>query len=273
TAEDEFALLIPGPGEVGGSTDRAIAVAAVLGEPAKAGDVTTVVAPSAGVVDSTAGTCDMAELLRRAEVALHQARRSGSRVVQYDGRTDAAAHQRLALLADMRDALATTDQFHPALQPAVNMATGAPVSVEALARWRHPRRGLLPPSEFIPLVDHSDLAAGLALHMVDLTLAVAARWSALGITIPVSVNLCARCMVMPDLASLVADRLRRHAVPPGQLTLEMSESIVEGEEEQVHRVITQLREHGIRVSVDDFGTGSASLSFLTRFHVDEIKID
>src|SRR5690606_19121364 len=199
--------------------------------------------------------------------------RSGSRCVLYGRRTDSSAQPRLALRADLRDGLATTDQVHSTLQPAVNMATGAPVSVEAMARWRHPRRRLLTPSEIRPLVDHSDRSAALALHMVDLTLAVAARWSALGITIPVSVNLCARCMVMPDLASLVADRLRRHAVPPGQLTLEMSESIVEGEEEQVHRVITQLREHGIRVSVDDFGTGSASLSFLTRFHVDEIKID
>src|SRR5690606_27293673 len=131
TAENEFALLIDGSGAIGEPLDYAAALAALLAEPAVVGGVTIAVQPCAGIVRTTAADCDMAELLRRAEVALHQARRSATRVVEYDPSTDAAGNQRLALLADVRDALATTDQFGLALQPAVNMATGAAVSVEA----------------------------------------------------------------------------------------------------------------------------------------------
>lgn len=259
-----------GEGEV---LERARILAAALAAPADVAGVTIAVEARAGVVVAEAGSCDMAELLRRADVALHQAMRAGSRLARYDRHSDAASEDRLLLLADLRDALAATDQLVVQLQPAVDLVTGAPVSVEALVRWQHPRRGLLMPADFVPAIEHSELAAGFTLHIVDLALRVCAGWATQGIEVPMSVNLCARCMVNPDLPSLVADHLRRHGVPSARLILEMSESVMEGEEQLVHEAITDLRARGIRVSVDDFGTGSASLSFLTRFSVDEVKID
>ena len=102
---------------------------------------------------------------------------------------------------------------------------------------------------------------------------MAAEWATLGVQLPVSVNLCARCMVNPELATLVRARLARHAVPAHRLILEMSESVLDRDEVLVRHVIEDLRSGGVQVSVDDFGTGSASLSFLTRFAVDEVKID
>jgi EAL domain-containing protein (putative c-di-GMP-specific phosphodiesterase class I) len=132
---------------------------------------------------------------------------------------------------------------------------------------------MLLPDEFIPAIEHSELAGGFTLHVVDMALGVAARWAQHGVTVPVSVNLCARCMVNPELTGLVQSCLAKHAVPPPQLILEMSESVLDRDEVLVRCVIEDLRSGGVQVSVDDFGTGSASLSFLTRFAVDEVKID
>ena len=273
---DEFAVLLLDVVGTPGRADpvvRSRELAASLADPAEVAGVIIAVEASAGVATAEARSAEVSELLRRADVALHAAKRTGSRVARYDAAVAAPGGDRPALLAELRDALATADQIGLHLQPAVDLRTGAAVSAEALARWRHPRRGMLLPDEFIPAMEHSELAGGFTLHVVDMALAVAAGWAQHGITVPVSVNLCARCMVNPELAELVQGRLAKHAVAPPQLILEMSESVLDRDEVLVRSVIEDLRSGGVQVSVDDFGTGSASLSFLTRFAVDEVKID
>jgi len=155
----------------------------------------------------------------------------------------------------------------------VDLQTGEPIGAEALTRWRHPRRGLLQPAEFIGVVEHSDLASAFTLHVIDMALRLASGWASQGLHLPISVNLCARCTVNPDLPGLVAGRLAAHGVPARRLVLEITETVAMTEPGLAERVVTRLRELGVRVSVDDFGTGSASLSFLARFPVDEVKID
>jgi len=277
---DEFALLATGQTASSASGlgwayafDRARSLISTLAVPAQVSGVTIAVEASAGVVVDTAGSCDMTELLRRADVALHQAKREGVRVARYDPTNDASSSDRLAVLADFRDALSTTDQLTLYLQPTVDLVTGAPVSAEALLRWHHPSRGLLCPGDFIGAIEHSDLAAGLTRHVLDMALRIAAGWATQGIHIPISVNLCARCMLDPELPAGVAAMLAAQAVSPGRLILEITETVTAAELDLVGGVIAGLRAAGVQVSVDDFGTGSASLSFLTRFPVDEVKID
>jgi diguanylate cyclase (GGDEF)-like protein len=270
---DEFAVLVTGVLSETFAVDRARELITELALPAQVSGVLIAVDAAAGVVVERAEFCDMAELLRRADVARHQAKQAAGRVADYEPALDPSNMDRLALLADLRDALATTDQFFVHLQPVVDLDTGQPVSVEALVRWRHPRRGLLLPADFIGTVEHSDLAAGFTQHVLDLALRLSAGWATQGVHVPVSVNLCARCTLNEDLPKVVAGRLAAHGVAPRQLILEITESVAVAEPGLAEQIVAGLRELGTQVSVDHFGTGSASLSFLTRFPVDEVKID
>jgi diguanylate cyclase (GGDEF)-like protein len=277
---DEFVILLLQAPDTGSSEpcegyalDRARWLRADLAVPTQVGGCTIAVEASMGVVVATAGGCDMAELLRRADVALHQAKLEPGRLARYDARQDPANTDRLALLADLRDALAATDQFLLHVQPTVDLETGRPVEVEVLSRWDHPRRGLLEPADYIAVVEHSDLAGAFTLHTLDLALRLISDWASQGLHLPVSVNLCARCTSNPDLPMLVADRLTTHGVAPQQLILEITESVAMADADLAEQVVAGLRRLGVRVCVDNFGTGSASLSFLARFPVDEVKID
>jgi diguanylate cyclase len=255
------------------ATDRARWLTSELAAPAQVGGVTIAVEASAGVVVESAATCDMAELLRRADVALHLAKGEPSRTFVYDASHDASSKDRLALLADLRDGLSTTDQFVLHIQPIVDLTGGTTIGVEALVRWRHPRRGLLPPAEFIAAVEHSDLASGFTRHVIDMALRLASGWAGQGLNLPISVNLCARCMLDPELPQQVAGLLAAHGLRPQQLILEITESVAYAEAGLAERVVRGLRDLGVQVSVDDFGTGAASLSFLSRFPVNEVKLD
>jgi EAL domain-containing protein (putative c-di-GMP-specific phosphodiesterase class I) len=228
---------------------------------------------AAGIVVERAQSCDMAELVRRADVARHHAEQAAGRIAVYDAATDPSNLDRLTLLADFRDALASPDELGLALQPAVDLRSGLPVSVDAAVRWQHPRRGLLVPSDFMRTVEHSDLADEFALHMIDLVLRLASGWAIQGVHVPVSMNLCGRCTLNTDLPGLLAARMAAHGVPATQLKLGITESVAIAEPGLAEQVVAGLRALGVQVSVNDFGTGSASLSFLTRFPVDEVTID
>jgi EAL domain-containing protein (putative c-di-GMP-specific phosphodiesterase class I) len=142
-----------------------------------------------------------------------------------------------------------------------------------LVRWRHPRRGLLAPADFLDAVEHSELALGLTRHVLDMAVGVAASWAQQGIGAPVSVNLGARCMRDPQLPERVLAMLASHNVAAHRLILEVTERVSEVEYEMVEPVLVALRAAGVQISLDDFGTGAASLAFLTRFALDEVKID
>jgi diguanylate cyclase (GGDEF)-like protein len=271
---DEFAVMLTGPGAtIAWANERAHELMSLLATPAEVAGLTIAMEASAGVVVEGIDVCDMAELLRRADVAMHLAKRDGLRLVRYDAAVDAASTDRLALLAELRDALATTDQLMVYLQPTVDLSTGAPVGAEALVRWQHPRRGLLGPTEFIQAIEHSELADGFTRHVLDMSLEIAAGWAAAGVAVPVSVNVCARCLLDPEFPAVVADRLAAHGVAPDRLIVEITEAVMGAELDVVARVVAGLRAIGVPVSVDDFGTESASLALLTGFAVDEVKID
>jgi EAL domain-containing protein (putative c-di-GMP-specific phosphodiesterase class I) len=179
---------------------------------------------------------------------------------------------RLALVSDLRAALAAKSLFLH-FQPQVDLATGEIRGVEALARWNHPERGMVPPDEFIPLAEHTGLIRPLTSWVLDEALAQARCWRAEGIELPVAVNLSPRTLHDPALVPTVTRALVTAGVPARYLTMEITESAFA---ESVHTAIdamASLRELGIRLSIDDFGTGYSSMSYLKKLPIDELKID
>ncbi|MFJ6195252.1 putative bifunctional diguanylate cyclase/phosphodiesterase [Micromonospora sp. NPDC092111] len=277
---DEFALLLTSVPVIG---DRAAPMAYALRQareiaerlaaPTEVAGVRMSVEVAVGVVVAGAGTADLTELLRRADIAMYQAKEGGGSVAAYDSARDAASTDQLALLAELREALQADDQLVLALQPAVDLATGAPTGVEALIRWRHPRRGWLGPADFIRPVENSEQLGTFTRYVLDKALSVAAEWARDGLDVPISVNLSARSLLDPRLPAEIADALRRHQVAAHRLVLEITETVVMSELEVIDEVLATLRGMGVQLAVDDFGTGFSSLTFLTRIAVDELKVD
>lgn len=286
---DEFAVLLmevpppaesergaipsPSPSTLDYAIGRARRLAEQVAAPTEICGVVLSVEASVGVVTGRAGDVDMTELLRRADIAMYQAKRGTRGVAWYEPSGDESSVDRLALLAELREALGTRDQLTVVLQPMVSLDTGALVAVEALARWRHPRRGWLEPDEFLDAVEHSELVGPFTRYILDLALQIEAGWISEGIEMPIAVNLSARSLLDPTLAEELPRLLQGRHVPPERLTLEITESVVLSELATVEEVLAALRAVGVRIAVDDFGSGFSSLTFLTRVPVDEVKID
>src|SRR4051812_4499719 len=215
-------------------------------------------------------------LLRDADLALHRAKdRGGARTELFVEDFRAHAVNRLRTANDLHRAL-TGQEFRVVFQPEVDLRTGHITGVEALVRWHHPERGLVPPGEFIPLAEQTGLIAGIGEYVLDVSLAQAAEWRGVrhdGGPLTVWVNLSARQLGDPGLVELVDDMLRRHDVEPSQLGLEITESALLEDAEGAVTALSSLRAIGVRLAVDDFGTGYSSLSYLKRLPVDAVKID
>jgi EAL domain-containing protein (putative c-di-GMP-specific phosphodiesterase class I) len=158
-------------------------------------------------------------------------------------------------------------------QPKVALAAGEVVGVEALVRWEHPARGLLGPDQFVPLAEHTGAVADLTRWVVDRALAQQRAWREDGIDIPVAVNLAAANVVDVTLPDAIAALLARHGAAGNRLECEISEHTVMADPRRAGEVLDRLRALGVRLSLDDFGTGHSSLSYLKRLPLDEVKID
>ncbi|HLV59463.1 MAG TPA: bifunctional diguanylate cyclase/phosphodiesterase [Natronosporangium sp.] len=276
---DEFALLVTGAWTGDGDVveqarRRGRELVERLAEPpADINGVPVSIAASVGVVVAPAGTAEISELLRRADAALAEAKRTSDPVGWYDGDKDRGEADRPALLAELRSALDRDNELVLLLQPVVDLRSGAPLAVEALVRWRHPRRGVLVPADFIRLIEHSDLLGTFTGYVIDRALAAAVALPHDGDPLPVAVNLSARSLLDPRLPGQVARLLRRHGVPGRRLMLEITEAVMSPEPTGLDDALTGLRSLGVRLAVDDFGTGHASLTFITRVAVDEVKVD
>ena len=217
--DDEFALLLPTvttltdsaaplhdiPNPLPQAVRRARELVESLALPMEVAGVRLSVEAAVGVAVSRVGLADMAELIRRASMALDQAKELRVGVATYDSSRDADTTDHLALLAELHDALAADDQIVLALQPAVDLQTSAPTGVEALTRWKHPRRGQLAPGYFIKTIEHSELLAPFTRYVLDLSLKAAAEWNAAGIDLPVSVNVSARSLLDATFPAQIAD--------------------------------------------------------------------
>jgi diguanylate cyclase (GGDEF)-like protein len=227
---------------------------------------------SVGIVVSGEHGDDAQTLLRRAEVAMYVAKQRNRGVAVYDPSEDAHDPGRLALLTELRRAL---DQRELVLhyQPKVSLPSGEVCGVEALVRWEHPQRGLVPPDQFIPLAEHTGLIGPLTRYVLDVALRQGRRWMDEGRPLQIAVNLAARNLADPDLCDDVLTLLDAHGVPAHLLCLELTESAITTEPERALLLLTRLRAAGVSLAVDDFGTGYTSLGQLKNLPITELKID
>ena len=269
---DEFAVLSCGLASPAEAEPLATAVLDLLDDPVDVDGLRLTVEGSVGIACAPQDAEAPEELFRRADVALYQAKQARGQWLRYAPERDDSSVHRQALGAELRAAL-ESDQLVVHFQPQVDLATGVVVGAEALCRWEHPERGLLPPAEFVPVVEQSGLVRPFTLRVLDAAAAQCAQWQALGRPVSVAVNLSARSLLDRALPEDVATVLERHGLRPGLLVLEITETTATSELEVVEEVLSALRSLGVEISVDDFGTGFSSLAFLQRTSVHELKVD
>lgn len=275
---DEFALVVDDP-------DQAERVAQVvldaIREPFVVAGHPVRIDASIGVASTRHGVSTSLRLLHDADAAMYAAKRDGGGIQVYDARTAASTARRLDLLSDLRSMLATTAEPDAAevgelvvhFQPQVACDDGRVVGAEALVRWDHPRHGLLPPADFLPLVEEYRMVRRLTSVVLRQAVTAARQWDAWGWTLPVSVNLSASCLADETLPREVAQVLEEVGLPPARLVLEVTESAIMREPVRAVTSLQRLRDRGVRVSIDDYGTGHSSLSYLARLPAHELKLD
>ena len=267
---DEFAVVVHGG--LADSQTVALRLLATLEAPMRVGEVELLVRASAGVAVAPEHGTDAATLMKHADIALYRAKLDRDQASTYSAEFDINTLDRLQLLADLRAAIDTA-QLGVAYQPQVDLSDRRIVGVEALIRWNHPTRGPVPPDSFIPLAENSGLIVELTAYVLDTALYNLARWRAAGHNPRIAVNLSARHLSDLALPRQVAEALARHRIPAASLVLEVTETGILRYTARVDSVISALRKLGVAIAVDDYGTGHASLSYLKRLEVDELKVD
>ncbi|GII22310.1 hypothetical protein Pme01_19070 [Planosporangium mesophilum] len=268
---DEFAILLTGLPAPPVAIPRAQAVLASIAAPMDLDGMRISVEASAGIAVAD-GSTDIAELLRRADIAMYQAKKSGQQVTRYAATRDTADVDSLVLGGDLARALAE-EEFTVKFQPIVDLGSAEVIAAEALARWHHPDHGDLPPARFLDAIERSTQLGAFAKSILNQALAAAVTWRAAGYTIPVAVNVSPRSLLDPRFPGTVKASLARYGLPPEALVIEVTESLILSQLEVVDEVLRALREDGIVIALDDFGTGYSSLSTLARVPVQELKID
>jgi len=269
---DEYAALSPCTNGEPGALGLARAVQECLEAPIEVDGIALNVEASIGIATAGEPGVGSYPLLQRAGSALTRARAHRTRVEVYSPVKDSFDPERLMLLGQVRAALAR-EEFELHYQPKMELKDRRIFGVEALLRWRHPDHGLLMPLSFVPLVEQTALIGPLTDRVVDLALGQLVSWRRDGLELEMSVNLSARNLLEPDLPHRVRAMLRKHQVAPGRLTLEVTESDTMSEPERAAQVLQAMRSTGVRVSIDDFGTGNASIAYLARLPATEVKID
>jgi diguanylate cyclase (GGDEF)-like protein len=268
---DEFAVLCSGTGGLEGAVKRAAAVQSSLESPVTLGGVAVNVDANIGVAVGQADESPEA-FIQRADAALARAKAHHSRVEVHSAERDSFDASRLILLGQVRDAL-DREEFVLHYQPKVELKTGRAISAEALVRWHHPTRGVLMPGTFMTLIEQTALMSATTEYVLARAMRQMVRWRERGVDIGVSVNLSARNLVEDDLPARIAQMLREHRIEADRLTVEVTESATMSDPERAVTLLSALREGGVRVSIDDFGTGNASITYLTRLPATELKID
>ncbi|MEV4491249.1 bifunctional diguanylate cyclase/phosphodiesterase [Micromonospora coxensis] len=268
---DEFAVLLRALPAPAVAAHRAEALIGVLHEPFDVDGMRISVEASGGIAAAPASG-GMPELLRRADVAMYQAKRAGQRVATYAPGRDTADLGRLTLGGELPRAVAD-HEFTVNFQPIVDLGSGEVTGAEALARWHHPTHGMIDPLRFLEAVERSGLLPAFAEAILDQALLAAVSWRTAGFDLPVSVNVSPRSLLDARFPGAVLARLRAHDLPPDRLVLELTETLTLSQLDVVDRVLSRLRDAGVRLALDDFGTGYSSLSLLSRIPVHELKID
>jgi diguanylate cyclase (GGDEF)-like protein len=269
---DEFGVVLDTPSDKADARAVADRIRDALAEPFEVQDLSLRVKASIGIALFPADADTAGELLQRADVAMYQAKKAQSGRELYAPERDTNSRNRLALAADLARAL-PGDEIELHFQPKANARTREIVSVEALARWRHPVHGLLLPEVFVPLAETTGLIRSLTRQVMQLALAQCAAWRQEDLDLSVSINVAVVDLLDEELPQQVAAALDRYNLPPSALIIEVTESSVFSDPVRIRDVLIRLDRLGVGLSLDDFGTGFSSLGHLKNLPVAEIKID
>jgi diguanylate cyclase (GGDEF)-like protein/PAS domain S-box-containing protein len=273
---DEFAVLLSG---LAGREEAEVVAQRMLDAlkaPFNSGGRAVHLTASVGVAEARSRAVGVEELLADADLAMYQAKSSGKgRVKIFEPNFRKEASGRLALEEDLRHAV-EGERFHLDFQPVVDLATGRWTGTEALVRWRHPTRGLVPPLDFISIAEETGLVVPLGSWVLENALAHRRSWGPLvpaGAEFSLAVNVSVRQLIEPGFVDHVQRVVHDSELPASSITLEMTESVFMDDGRTNVRVLNKLHELGCKIAIDDFGTGYSSLSYLRRFPIDVIKVD
>ncbi|MBE9560181.1 MAG: EAL domain-containing protein [Proteobacteria bacterium] len=268
---DEFGIVLPDT-DSEKAVDVAKKVLASLEQSFTLDDHELSIGASIGIAMYPEHGEDDASLIRHADVAMYEAKGSKGEHCLYDPEADHYTTARLALMTDLRNAV-DNDELQLYFQPQVVLSTKKVLKVEALTRWNHPELGSVSPEKFIALAETSDLIRLISAWVLEKTISQIAKWQAQGADIIVSINLSARDLLNPSLAENIEALCEKYDVSPSKLAIEIAESVIMSNPEQVIDVLKHPVLSQINYAIDDFGTGFSSLRYLKRLPVREVKID
>lgn len=269
---DEFSILMPYAIDLNDTLALAKKVHDCLRQPIEIKDITLELSGSVGISMYPAHGDNSHALLRCADVAMYKAKTESAGTIFYQAEQDAHSPRRLRMMAELGTAI-REDQLLLHYQPKISLAQQRCVGAEALVRWQHPRLGMVPPGEFIPLAEMSDTIQPLGLWVLDKALHQLKIWQYKNIEIDVSINLSARNLMDSTFPKHIERLLKFHQVPAHLLEIEITESTLIGDPERALSTLNAIHRLGVRFAIDDFGTGYSSLSYLKRLPIDTLKID
>jgi diguanylate cyclase (GGDEF)-like protein/PAS domain S-box-containing protein len=269
---DEFVVLLP-TGDTNGAVRIARRLLHLLEPPFQIEGHQVTLSASIGIGLCPEHGTDVDTLLRRATLAVHQAKRTGVGYALYSAEQEEVYNPtRLLLLSDLRQA-SEHEQLLLHYQPKIEMTSGAIHQVEALIRWQHPQRGVLPPDKFLPLAEESGLMKPLSQWVLNEAIRQCRAWNRDGIHLRVAVNLSMRDLQDTQIPQRIAGLLTAWEIHAGALEVEVTETAVADDMSKTHQTLTELHRMGVRIAIDDFGTGYSSLAHLRQLPIDTIKID
>lgn len=268
---DEFAILLPGTSPHA-ATLLAKRILQAFERPFTLDDHTVDLSAGIGVACSPEHGMDVDMVMSRAEIAMYAAKQKQSGCVTYHAGLDSTSEESLTLISELRTAI-DKDELRVYLQPKVNLQTQQCVGAEALVRWQHPTRGMVPPMNFIPFAEQTGFIRLITLWMIEQVTKQAAHLESMGLDLKISVNLSTRDLMDQDLPAKIERILAQYSTASRSLGMEITESAIMDDPQRALQTLNRLHDMGLKLSIDDFGTGYSSLAYLKRLPVDELKID
>jgi diguanylate cyclase (GGDEF)-like protein len=268
---DEFGILLDRT-----AVDRALRVAreldTVLKAPIEIERQPIDVGPSIGIAQCPVHGESAGTLLRNADIAMYVAKQHKSKVAVYEARYNKHGAEQLSLLSDLRKAMAE-NQLKLHYQPKVELRRSLLVGVEALVRWEHPDRGLILPAHFVPFAEQTGMIRELTRWVVPQAIRQCGLWHARGLPLSVSINVSTRDLLDQELAQLFASAARQYGLAMEFIIVEVTESALLEDPQRAEETMRELKRLGMKLSIDDYGTGYSSLAYIQRLHCDELKVD